>query len=147
MALRHKLVLKDSDMLPEVVAGPLRASLRSALSMGPEPGFKGPEDLVSLRTTASKGAESLKGAEGGLFSTVIDKPQAVGLKRAEFLSRFVAQRSSLDEKRMSSAAKGDNCYYFWSGRTCVDLMQIIKDDKKLEDNTLKFAAQTFLDPE
>lgn len=63
------------------------------------------------------------------------------------MGRFVAEPSTLTEKRMASAAKGDNTYYIWSGRCCVDLMQVIKDDKKLEDNSLKFAAQTFLDPE
>jgi DNA polymerase delta subunit 1 len=31
------------------------------------------------------------------------------------------------------------------GRVTVDLMQIIKDDKKPESNSLRFAAETFLD--
>lgn len=48
---------------------------------------------------------------------------------------------------MSSAAKGDNTYSIWSatGRVTVDLMQIIKDDKKPESNSLRFAAETWLD--
>lgn len=48
---------------------------------------------------------------------------------------------------MSSAAKGDNTYSIWTatGRITVDLMQIIKDDKKPESNSLRFAAETWLD--
>lgn len=48
---------------------------------------------------------------------------------------------------MSSAAKGDNTYKIWSttGRVSTDLMQIIKDDKKPEENNLRFAAETWLD--
>ena len=69
-----------------------------------------------------------------------------GAMRGLCLSRFAAERVSLLEKRMSSAAKGDNTYYFWgmTGRINVDLMQIIKDDKKPDDNTLKFAADHWL---
>jgi DNA polymerase elongation subunit (family B) len=69
-----------------------------------------------------------------------------GAMRGLCLSRFAAERVSLVEKRMSSAAKGDNTYYFWgmTGRVNVDLMQIIKDDKKPDDNTLKFAGEHWL---
>ena len=69
-----------------------------------------------------------------------------GAMRGLCLSRFAAERVSLTEKRMSSAAKGDNTYYFWgmTGRVNVDLMQIIKDDKKPDDNTLKYAGEHWL---
>ena len=69
-----------------------------------------------------------------------------GAKRGLFLSRFAAEKCDLIEKRMMSAAKGDNTYSFWNmtGRINVDLMQIIKDDKKPESNTLKFAAEHWL---
>jgi DNA polymerase elongation subunit (family B) len=62
--------------------------------------------------------------------------------RGLFLGRLAAQKGDLIEKRMTSAARGDNTYYFWNmaGRINIDLMQVIKDDKKPEDNTLKHAA-------
>jgi DNA polymerase elongation subunit (family B) len=154
LALRHKLILTKPDKLPELVAGPLRARLRQDLCLEPEPLFGGPEDLRLLREHTSNihigpsGPISNKTTHlNQQFRTVIDQPRSIGLKRGEFLGRIALERSNLEEKRMASAAKGDNCYYFWSGRCCVDLMQIIKDDKKLEDNTLKFTAQTYLDPE
>ena len=67
-------------------------------------------------------------------------------RRGLFLGRMATERSELLEKRMSSAAKGDNTYYFWgmTGRIQVDLMQVIKDDKKPDDNTLRYAAQHWL---
>ena len=70
----------------------------------------------------------------------------LGAKRGLYLGRFASERSHLIEKRMMSAAKGDNTYYFWNmtGRINIDLMQIIKDDKKPEINTLKFAAEHWL---
>lgn len=134
---RHRLSLHDPDELPEAVAGPLRAALRSGLSLEPEMAI-GPKDLGALR--------SMDGPDGRLFKVVMDVPKYQS-SRATFLSRLLCEQSSLTEKRMASSAKGDNTYYYWSGRSCVDLMQIIKDDKKLEDNSLKFSAQTFLDPE
>lgn len=68
-------------------------------------------------------------------------------KRGHFTTRFAGTPSTFVEKTMASAAKGDNTYRFWSleGRVPVDLMQIIKDDKKPEDNTLKFVASLFLE--
>ena len=139
---------------PECIAAPLRAEMRLSKGLGPEPAFGGPDDLMALRALAAgvrlgPSGPSMPSAHertAALFKTVIDQPRCIGVRRAEFLGRILG-RSVLDEKRMSSAAKGDNTYYMWSGRTCVDLMHIIKDDKKLDDNTLKYAAHTFLDPE
>lgn len=78
---------------------------------------------------------------------LIEKPRITCAQRALYLSRFACEKSSLSEKRMTSAAKGDNTYSFWNmtGRVIIDLMQIIKDDKKPEDNTLKFAATHWLE--
>jgi DNA polymerase delta subunit 1 len=69
--------------------------------------------------------------------------------KALFCSRVRSWESKYIEQQMKSAAKGDNTYRYWKmdGRICVDLMQIIKDDKKPEDNTLKHVAGLFLDPE
>lgn len=66
--------------------------------------------------------------------------------RGLYLSRIASEKCKLVEKRMNNAAKGDNTYSFWamSGRTTVDLMQIIKDDKKPDDNSLRHAADTYL---
>jgi len=68
------------------------------------------------------------------------------LQRGFFLSRFASEKCTLVEKRMSSAARGDNVYSYigMTGRINIDLMQIIKDDKKPESNTLKFASKNFL---
>lgn len=70
------------------------------------------------------------------------RPYSLGL----FTTRFAATKSTFVEKVMASSAKGDNTYRFWSmeGRIPVDLMQIIKDDKKPEDNTLKHVASLYL---
>lgn len=140
LSLRHKMALRKSAELPEVIAGPLRREIRSALAMPAEPNFTGAADLETLRALPA-------GRTKDLFQQVIDQGRQTGLARGRYLSRLACEKSSLAEKRMASAAKGDNTYYYWSGRCCTDLMQIIKDDKKLDDNTLKFAAQTFLDSE
>lgn len=134
---RWRQCVNRPQELPECVAKGLRAAVREALCMEPEATFGGPADLASLQALMSKDLKA---------SNTIMKPTLTGFKRAQFMGRFL-ERSTLLEKRMASAAKGDNTYYSWSGRACVDLMHIIKDDKKLDDNSLKFAAQTFLDPE
>jgi DNA polymerase delta subunit 1 len=72
----------------------------------------------------------------------LQRPYSLGL----FTTRFAATKSTFVEKVMASSAKGDNTYRYLSmeGRVPVDLMQIIKDDKKPEDNTLKHVASLFL---
>ena len=72
-----------------------------------------------------------------------------GDEDAYYCTRFIDRPMTYTEQKMASAAKGDNTYRYWSmpGRITVDLMQIIKDDKKPEDNTLKHVASLFLDPE
>jgi len=141
---RQKLSLDSAENLEEHVAGPLRSNLRNVLCMPPEDSFGGPEDLKTIKLhVAACPTERVS----QLFQQVMCKERHSGIQRFQYIGRFVGERSILEEKRMSSSAKGDNCYNFWSGRTCLDLMQIIKDDKKLDDNTLKFTAQTYLDPE
>ena len=68
-------------------------------------------------------------------------------KRGLYWGRIRTEASHLEVRQMSSAAKGDNTYKIWSatGRVSTDLMQIIKDDKKPEENNLRFAAETWLD--
>lgn len=145
LPLRYKTELRNPELLPEIVAAPIRAGLRRSLGLEPEALFGGPHDLQALRTFAETHPES---RESIIFKSLIDVPKRVsGLKRGFYMGRMAIEKGILQEKRMASSAKGDNTYYIWSGRSCVDLMQIIKDDKKLDDNTLKYAAQTFLDPE
>lgn len=64
-----------------------------------------------------------------------------------FWSRFRAGRCHLVEKLMRTAARGDNIYLNLGGmhgRTIVDMMQILKDDKKPPDNSLDYASRHFL---
>lgn len=77
------------------------------------------------------------------------KKQDNPYQRGLYTTRFFGTPSTFVERTMASAAKGDNTYRYWSmnGRIVVDLMQIIKDDKKPEDNTLKHVANLFLDPD
>jgi DNA polymerase delta subunit 1 len=77
------------------------------------------------------------------------KKQERPYQRGLFTTRFLGTPSTFVERTMASSAKGDNTYRYWSmnGRIVVDLMQIIKDDKKPEDNTLKHVAALFLGPE
>ncbi len=133
----------DPESLPQHATTGLRQSLRQSLNLDVEPTLSGPLDLEALRaySSANPGERHAR-----LFKSVVDVPKYQG-SRAMYLSRLCCDRSQLSEKRMSSAGKGENTYYFWSGRGSVDLMQIIKDDKKLDDNSLKYSAQVFLDPE
>jgi len=155
---RHALALRDSETLPEVVAAPLRASIRASLCLEPEAVLGGPIDLAQLRQSVETELKDLESSAkqvivkkqsfvaSQVFRDLIDKPRMQSFQRGLYISKNIAEKSVLQEKRMTSSAKGDNCYYFWTGRTSVDLMQIIKDDKKLENNTLKFTAETYLDP-
>ena len=136
--VRWKMVLNQSIKLPEIFASDVRKVLRSDLALGSEPHtVAGAEDFAALKFLAPVG-----------FKEVMACPKyGTSERRFERLGRIASEKSTLIEKRMASSARGDNTYYFWSGRPCIDLMNAIKDDKKLESNTLKFVAQTFLDPE
>lgn len=133
-------LLRKPDELGEDTAKGLRALARKALSLPLEPVLVG-TDLPALR--------AYTGPEADLIHRVILTGRRVSAKRGLYMSRFLKQPIEMVEKRMASAARGDNTYHWWgtTGRVAVDLMQIIKDDKKLEDNTLKFTAQQYLDAE
>lgn len=72
-------------------------------------------------------------------------PELFGL----YTSRLLTKKATFVERNMASAAKGDNRFRYLEmcGRITVDLMQIIKDDKKPEDNSLKYISGLYLDPE
>jgi len=142
LSVRHKLNLRKPSDLPECVAYEVRKVIRCALNMEEERQFSD-TDFATL-----KSCDSLSPLMQTRFtSTMMPPRRSDSHRRFEYMSRLICERSDLTEKRMASSAKGDNTYYYWAGRNCVDLMQIIKDDKKLDDNTLKYTAQTYLDPE
>ncbi len=150
LEVRHRLAVRKPFELPESSAKTLRASIREILNMTQEMEVSD-DDFKTLKARFSD-AELTESTEFKnqkvRFEATMSAPRRTDShRRFEYLSRFLCERSSLTEKRMASAAKGDNTYYFWAGRSCVDLMQIVKDDKKLDDNTLKFTAQMYLDPE
>ena len=74
-------------------------------------------------------------------------PQRTGRKYGMLLSRFVHEECKLVEKSLSTAARGDNIMYKvpQSGRVVVDMMRVIKDDLKPSSNSLRYAADTWLD--
>lgn len=137
---RHKMVLSDPSKLPEVIASELRMLLRMDLGLQSE-------TSLGLELGGQADYDSLVRGNLERIIAVMEPPKASGPKRFEHIGRIASETCSLLEKRMASSAKGDNTYYFWSGRPCIDLMHAIKDDKKLESNTLQFVAQTYLDPE
>jgi hypothetical protein len=71
-------------------------------------------------------------------------------RRGLFLSRLSAEACELSEKRMTSAAKGDNVYNYYkmAGRTPVDLMQIVKASLRARhythDNATRYYRSCFL---
>lgn len=140
--LSHQTVglLRKPEELGEEQARRIRSVVRQSLLLQPEPVLEA-SDLPALR--------AYSGPDAGLIHRVILAGRVVSAKRGLYMSRFLQQPMEMVEKRMASAARGDNTYHWWgtTGRVAVDLMQIIKDDKKLEDNTLKFTAQQYLDPE
>jgi DNA polymerase elongation subunit (family B) len=144
---------KFSSMLAATVAQDMRVSLKAILMKN-----DGKCDESASRKTKSvfeellnennaeklisfwKNIQSNCGANAEML--LKEKTFSNSSSRGLYLGRLAAQKSDLVEKRMTSAARGDNTYYFWNmiGRINIDLMQVIKDDKKPEDNTLKFAA-------
>ena len=62
------------------------------------------------------------------------------------LSRFLTEECKLQTRVMRTAAKGDNIMdkIPMTGRACLDMMRIIKDDQKPASNSLRFAAEEWL---
>lgn len=141
--------IEDDDEslgLSAKIASEIRANLRELLGL--------PSVNVSFETLLKDASEmqislfwsKIKGMGDGIYNLLNSPVAPFGANRGLYLGRLSTEISKLVEKRMSSAAKGDNTYYFWgmTGRINVDLMQIIKDDKKPDDNTLKYAAEHWL---
>jgi len=137
--------------LPADVALTMRGMLKDALH-GAAGGARGGANFVALlagATDAQRGEfwERMLHAHGSAVVDMLRAPtRAAGAKRGLFLGRFASEPSELVEKRMASAARGDNTYYWWgmTGRVTVDLMQVIKDDKKPDDCSLRHAADVWL---
>jgi DNA polymerase elongation subunit (family B) len=71
-------------------------------------------------------------------------PQEAG-PLALLAGRILLHPSFLEVKYMVTDAKGDNRYMMWTmnGRVKHDLMQIVKDEKKPPDNSLKYALKAY----
>ena len=133
---------EETDTISATVAAKMRRSLRDF-------------EMGTMASAAKKSVSFMTFLEGATkeqlemfwarMPAFLRKPSSMS-GRGMYLSRFASEKSKLVEKRMNNAAKGDNTYYFWgmTGRTTVDLMQIIKDDKKPDDNSLRHAAETYL---
>jgi DNA polymerase elongation subunit (family B) len=133
---------EETDLLSASIAAKIRRSLRD-FELGKMASAS--RANVSFRTflySATPDQQSAFYAENPPYL----RAPAASFGRGMFLSRIASEKCTLMEKRMNNAAKGDNTYYFWTmtGRTTVDLMQIIKDDKKPDDNSLRHAAETYL---
>jgi len=159
-----------SAKIPEAAAAYMRQRLRTALAMPPEAvldweaaaraATEEQRRLLWRSVAAEFGASDAIG-EGVVAA--LQRPCRATHGRAPlgyFMSRVLSERARLVGKRMASAGRGDNTFLYFgvgrvgdgrgapgrplSGRVPLDLMQLIKDDKKPEDNSLKFAAASFL---
>jgi hypothetical protein len=124
---------------PESAAMVIRDELLKVLKLnrselGPAGRNATKEDLIRFSKDASIDLELRNLAKNLLFDC-----RAEGDNRGLFWGRIRTEASHLEIRQMASAAKGDNTYSIWSctGRVPVDLMQIIKDDKKPDENNLK----------
>jgi DNA polymerase elongation subunit (family B) len=133
--------------LPAKTASEIRCSLRAFMT-GKESASSSNFTTV-LKTATPQQIEEFwsRMSIHGSSCKLLQLPTApLGAKRGLYLGRFAAEKSELIEKRMSSSARGDNTYHLLhlNGRINIDLMQVIKDDKKPDTNTLKFAAEHWL---
>jgi len=142
--------LKASPLLESTAA---RARLILAATMAGDSST----DNVSLRDMLAKLVAV--GKEGELWSwartylgegifRLLQSPQCYhgATDMGMMLSRLALDTCLLQERQMTTAAKGDNVFFSipMKGRCVVDLMQIVKDDKKPDDNSLKFAAKKWI---
>ena len=140
------------EPLSASAARQLRASLRIALLGAQEAAKVQPQGFNSIlmRADEDEKAEFWSSMEHLHGPHVVDmlsqKIPASPAKRGLYYGRLAAEPSHLVEKRMSSAAFGDNTYHLitMTGRVHFDLMQWIKNDKKPDDNSLRYAANHWL---
>jgi DNA polymerase elongation subunit (family B) len=126
----------------------LRASLRVALLGAQEAAKVQPQGFHRILADAEEDErnefwsriEFLHGPH--IVQMLSEKVPASPAMRGRYFGRLACEPSQLVEKRMSSAAFGDNTYHLitMTGRVHFDLMQWIKNDKKPDDNSLRFAA-------
>ena len=142
-------LLKQGPLL-EVTARTARQFLASAAGV---PQAERPQSLHKLAESLSKAqtSELWHWAAQALGQGVADMmqraPQHVGaVNLGMMLSRCASETCALQERQMTTAAKGDNLFSTipMRGRAVVDLMQIVKDDKKPDSNALSFAAKKWL---
>lgn len=81
----------------------------------------------------------------GLQRLLASPQRGVDVAREGPLGLLVGRRltkpSYMEVKYMDTGAKGDNCYLMWAmnGRVKHDMMQLVKDMRKPEKNSLEFA--------
>jgi DNA polymerase elongation subunit (family B) len=75
-----------------------------------------------------------------------DRALKIGAKNFFFLSRLKGYFAELKEKKLSSAALGDNELHYFDmiGRVHFDLMKVVQRDYKLMSYTLDYAASYFI---
>ena len=142
-------LLKQGQLL-ESVAHKARAALLRQLPPGADKALKLPALLAKLSAAQTEALWAWARTALGtgvcamLQAPTVCNPMDVNL--GMMLSRDATDVCVLQERQMTTAAKGDNL--FWTipmrGRAVVDLMQIIKDDKKPDSNALSYAAKKWL---
>lgn len=142
-------LLKQGQLL-ESIAHKARAALLRQLPPGADKALKLPALLAKLSAAQTDALWAWARAALGpgvcamLRAPAFSDPMDVHL--GMMLSRDATDVCVLQERQMTTAAKGDNL--FWTipmrGRAVVDLMQIIKDDKKPDSNALSYAAKKWL---
>ena len=142
------------EPLSAAAARQLRASLRIALLGAQEAGKVQPQGFNRILAEGEADEEevadfwsSIEHLHGPHIVTMLSaKIPASPAMRGKYFGRLACEPSQLVEKRMSSAAFGDNTYHLvtMTGRVHFDLMQWIKNDKKPDDNSLRFAATHWL---
>jgi DNA polymerase elongation subunit (family B) len=144
-------LLKQSGGLLESTARRVRSILIKAASVSETSIPKSTHKLVALlKERGMEGAlwDWVRTCLGNGIADMLTRPaQHVGtVCLGMMLSRASVDVCALQERQMTSAAKGDNLFSTiqMRGRAVVDLMHIIKDDKKPDSNALSFAAKKYL---
>lgn len=77
---------------------------------------------------------------------IYTRMRCVGSTAGLFFGRFRSDPITMVDKKLSSAAYGDNAYKMFKmpGRTQIDLLQVLKRDQKLTSYSLNNVSKTFL---
>lgn len=77
---------------------------------------------------------------------IFTRMKQTGSTAGLFFGRFRSDPITMVDKKLSSAAYGDNAYrmFLMPGRTQIDLLQVVKRDQKLTSYSLNNVSKTFL---